>query len=78
MCLEVRREINLASHYKERSKRDVGEALGFTQYTLTIGPDFCVLAHLEGLIALPFLSEQFSQSDHSGGNSPAYIVKVER
>lgn len=78
MCLEVRREINLASHYKERSKRDVGEALVFTQYTLTIGPDFCVLAHLKGLIALPLLPEQFSQSDHPGGNSPTYIVKVGR
>lgn len=35
---------------KRGSKRDVGEALVFTQYTLTIDPDFCMLAHLKGPI----------------------------
>lgn len=59
---------------KRGSKRDVGEALVFTQYTLIIDPQFCVLAHLQALIVLLLLG----QSDHPGGNSPAYIVKAER
>ena len=59
---------------KKESEKEVGEALTFTQYALTIEPDFYGLAHLKGLIVLLLLY----QSDPLGGNSPTYIAKSEK